>query len=109
MATTDTKLNLKSGVYVRGIVLSSTATLFDRKDKSGQFVRIRHEIATKPGVIDFEQILDPAKDAGVKVEGGKGVTFPTYPEDQPIMLKFEPGSIREFKGKVKITKAELIA
>ena len=56
--------NMKHGVFVHGTVLSSTATLFDRKDKSGQFVRIRHEIATKPGVIDFEQILDPAKDAG---------------------------------------------
>ena len=96
-------------MYVQGTVLSSTATLFDRKDKSGQFVRIRHEIATKPGVIDFEQILDPAKDAGVKVEGGKITAFPTYPEDKPITLKFEPGAIREFKGKVKITKAELIA
>ena len=70
---------------------------------------MRHEIATKPGVIDFEQILDPAKDAGVKVEGGKVVAFPTYPEDQPVTLKFEPGAILEFKGKVKITKAELIA
>ena len=55
------------------------------------------------------QRVDPAKDAGVKVEGGKVVAFPTYPEDQPVTLKFEPGAIREFKGKVKITKAELIA
>jgi len=106
---TDNKLNLKPGVFVHGLVLSSTANLFDRKDKSGQFVRVRHEIATKPGVIDFEQILDPAKDAGVKVEGGKIVAFPTYPEDKPITLKCEPGAIREFKGKVKITRAELIA
>jgi len=70
---------------------------------------VRHEIATKPGVIDFEQILDPAKDAGLKVEGGKIVAFPTFPEDKPISLKCEPGAIKEFKGKVKITKAELIA
>jgi len=104
----ENKLNLKAGVYVHGNVLSSTATLFDRKDKSGQFVRIRHEIATKPGVIDFEQILDPAKDAGVKVEGGKVTAFPIYPEDKPITLKCEPGAIREFKGKVKITRAELL-
>ena len=100
---------MKHGVFVHGTVLSSTATLFDRKDKSGQFVRIRHEIATKPGVIDYEQILDPAKDAGVKVEGGKITVFPTFPEDKPITLKCDPGAIREFKGKVKITRAELIA
>ena len=106
---TENKLNLKPGVYVLGTVLSSSATLFDRKDKSGQFVRVRHEIATKPGVLDFETILDPAKDPSVKVEGGKITAFPTYPEDKPITLKCEPGAIREFKGKVKITKAELIA
>jgi hypothetical protein len=105
---TETKPNLKPGVYVRGSVLSSTATLFNRKDNSGQFVRVRHEISTKPGVIDFEQIFDPVKDGVVKVEGGKVVAFPTYPEDSPIMLKFEPGAIREFKSKVKITRAELI-
>ena len=104
----DIKQSMKPGVYVHGTVLSSTATLFNRKDNSGQFVRVRHEIATKPGVIDFEQILDPAKDAGVKVEGGKIIAFPTFPEDKPIALKCEPGAIKEFKGKVKITKAELI-
>ena len=100
---------LKPGVYVRGRVLTVTANLYNRKDNSGQFVRVRHEIATKPGVIDFEQILDPAKDAGVKVEGGKITLFPTFPEDKPITLKCDPGAIREFKGKVKITRAELIA
>jgi hypothetical protein len=43
------------------------------------------------------------------VEGGKIIAFPTFPEDKHIVLKCEPGAIREFKGKVKITKAELIA
>ena len=101
--------SLKPGVYVRGSVLSSTATLFNRKDGSGQFVRIRHEIATKPGVLDYEQVIDPAKDASVKIEGGKITAFPTYPEDSQITLKVEPGAIREFKGKVQITRAERIA
>jgi len=105
----DNKLNLKPGVYVQGTVLSCAVTLQNRKDGSGQFVRLSTEIATKPGVLIFEQIFDPAKDASVKVEGGKVVTFPTYPEDKPITLKCEPGAIREFKGKVKVSKAEIIA
>ncbi len=106
---TENKPNLKPGVYVHGTILSVTVTLQNRKDGSGQFVRISIEVATKPGVLIFEQIFDPAKDASVKVEGGKVVAFPTYPEDKPITLKCEPGAIREFKGKVKITKAEIIA
>ena len=108
MEPSNTK-NLKPGVYVCGIVLSSTATLFNRKDGSGQFVRIRHEIATKPGVLDYEQVIDPAKDASVKVEGGKIVAFPTYPENGPITLRVEPAAFREFKGKIQITRAERIA
>ena len=100
---------MKPGVYVHGTVLSSAVALQNRKDGSGQFVRLSTEIATKPGVLIFEQIFDPAKDAAVKVEGGKVTLFPAYPEDKPITLKCEPGAIREFKGKVKITKAELIA
>ena len=73
---------MKPGVYVHGTVLSSTATLFNRKDNSGQFVRVRHEIATKPGVIDFEQILDPSKDAGVKVKRRQNRRLPHLPRGQ---------------------------
>ncbi len=106
---TENKLNLKPGVYVSGSILSSTVSLHNRKDGSGQFVRVSHELATRPGVLVLEQIYDPVKDAGVKVEGGKVMAYPAYPEDKPITLKCEPGAIREFKGKVKITKAEIIA
>lgn len=105
----ENKLNLKPGVYVCGSILSNTVSLHNRKDGSGQFVRVSHELATKPGVLIIEQIYDPAKDPGVKVEGGKVTAYPTYPEDKPITLRCEAGSIREFKGKVKITKAEIIA
>jgi hypothetical protein len=100
--------DLKPGVYVIGKVLSTTATVHPRKDGSGQFVRVRHEMSTRPGVIDYEQLLDPAKDAGVKVEGGQVTVFPTLPEDEVITLRVEPGAIGEYKGKVRISRAERI-
>jgi hypothetical protein len=46
-------------------------------------VRVRHEIATKPGVLNYEQVLDPAKDSSVRVEGGKVVAFPALPDTPP--------------------------
>ncbi len=97
------------GIYVIGKVISITASVHQRKDGSGQFVRVRHEISTRPGVIDYEQLLDPAKDPGVKVEGGKAVAFPTLPEDELITLRVEPGAIGEYKGKVRISRAERVA
>ncbi|HVU38008.1 MAG TPA: hypothetical protein VHC95_06710 [Opitutales bacterium] len=100
---------LKPGLYVCGKVLTVTANLYNRKDGSGQFVRVRHEISTRPGLIEYEQILDPAKDAGVKVENGQLVAFPSIPEDSMVTLKVAPESIREYKGKVRISRAERVA
>jgi len=100
---------LKPGIYIHGKVLSCTANVYNRKDGSGQFVRVRHEIATKPGTIEYEQVLDPARDTGVKVEGGVLVAYPSIPEDTVVPLRVAPESIREYKGKVRISRAERVA
>jgi len=101
--------DMKPGVYVRGKVLTCTGTLYNRKDGSGQFVRVRHEISTRPGIIEYEQVLDPARDTGVKVENGQLIAYPSIPEDTLVTLKVVPEAIVEYKGKVRIMKAERVA
>ena len=49
------KLN---GLFVRGIVMSSTAKAFNRKDGSGKVICIRHELALQPGLAVFEEYPD---------------------------------------------------
>ncbi len=100
---------MKPGVYVIGKILSCTANLFNRKDGSGKFVVVRYEISTRPGVVTFERMFDPTKDAEIKLEGDKVVNFPTYPEESLVTFRVDPDGIRENKGKVRITRAEKIA
>lgn len=90
---------LKPGIYVCGRILTVTGNLYNRKDGSGQFVRVRHEISTRPGMIEYEQVLDPAKDAGIKIEGGKLVAFPSIPEDSLVTLRVEPGGLGSIRAK----------
>ena len=77
------KLN---GLFVTGVVMSSTAKAFNRKDGSGKTVCIRHEIALQPGMAVFEEYPD-LKDGKVKIEGDKVVEFHKLPEMQQITLK----------------------
>ena len=81
--TKDEKLN---GLFVRGIVMSSTAKAFNRKDGSGKVICIRHELALQPGLAVFEEYPDP-KDGKVKLDGDKVVEFPRLPEMQQVTLK----------------------
>jgi len=82
VAPTD-KLN---GLIVRGIVMSSTAKAFNRKDGSGKVVCIRHELALQPGLAVFEEYPD-LKDGKVKLDGDNVVEFPKLPELQQVTLK----------------------
>jgi len=75
------------GLFVRGVVVSSSATAFQRKDGSGTVVKVQHEIATQPGVVLFEQYMDPKESNEVKVEDGKVVSFPQLPQFSTIMMK----------------------
>ena len=77
------KLN---GLIVRGIVMSSTAKAFNRKDGSGKVVCIRHELALQPGLAVFEEYPE-LKDGKVKLDGDNVVEFPKLPELQQVTLK----------------------
>ena len=77
------KLN---GLFVRGVVMSSTAKVFNRKDGSGKVVCIRHELALQPGMAVFEEYPD-LKDGKVKLDGDKVVEFHKLPEMQQVTLK----------------------
>jgi len=81
--TTSDKLN---GLIVRGIVMSSTAKAFNRKDGSGKVVCVRHELALQPGLAVFEEYPD-IKDGKVKLDGDNVVEFPRLPEMQQVTLK----------------------
>ncbi len=75
------------GLYVRGVIVSSHANAFQRKDGSGLLVKVSHEIATQPGVAHFEQYYNPQETNEVKVEGGKVVAFPQFAQLQSLTLK----------------------
>ena len=76
----------QNGLIVRGIVMSSTAKAFNRKDGSGKVVCIRHELALQPGLAVFEEYPE-LKDGKVKLDGDNVVEFPKLPELQQVTLK----------------------
>ena len=82
-STQGDKLN---GLFVRGVAVSSSAKVFNRKDGSGKIVCIRHELALQPGLAVWEAFHDP-KDGKVKLDGESVVTFPKLPEFQQVSLK----------------------
>ena len=77
------KLN---GLFVRGVVMSSAAKVHKRKDGTGVFVIVRHEIALQPGLAVWEAFHDP-KDGKVKLDGENVVEFPKLPEFQQVTVK----------------------
>ena len=79
----DEKLN---GLFVRAIVMSSTAKAFNRKDGTGKVVCIRHELALQPGMAVYEEYPD-LKDGKVKLDGDNVIEFHKFPEFQPVTLK----------------------
>jgi hypothetical protein len=101
--TGSEKLN---GLIVRGVVMSSTAKVFNRKDGSGKLVCVQHEIALQPGLAVLEEYHEP-KDGKVKLEGDKVVEFPKLPEMQQItakVLRFE-----ERDKRLVIKEAQMVA
>lgn len=77
------KLN---GLFVRGVVMSSTARALKRKDGTGVFVIARHELALQPGLAIWEAFHDP-KDGKVKLDGENVIEFPKLPDFQQVTLK----------------------
>src|SRR6478736_1755937 len=77
------KLN---GLLVVGVVMSSTARAFNRKDGSGKVICVRHELALQPGLAVWEEYPE-LKDGKVKLDGDNVVEFPKLPEFQQITIK----------------------
>ena len=63
-----------NGLFVRGVVMSSTAKALKRKDGTGSFVVARHELALQPGLAVWEAFHDP-KDGKVKLDGENVIEF----------------------------------
>lgn len=97
------KLN---GLFVRGLVMSSSAKSLARKDGTGRFVIVRNEIALQPGMAVWEAFHDP-KEGKVKLDGEKVIEFPKLPDFQQVTLK-----VMRWEEKDKrfiIREAELVA
>jgi hypothetical protein len=88
----DPKSNRANGVFLHGVVISNSARVITRKDKSGQFVSVTHEIALQPGVAVYQKTYNLG-DAGIKVIDEKVTEFPKLKEFQPISLK-----LNRYKG-----------
>ncbi|MBU6402443.1 MAG: hypothetical protein KGS61_19155 [Verrucomicrobia bacterium] len=97
------KLN---GLFVRGVVMSSTARVFNRKDGSGKVVCVRHEIALQPGLAVFEEY--PELNSGqVKLDGDNVVEFRRLPELKQVTLKVLRWAERD--KRLVIKEAEMVA
>jgi len=68
------------------VVMSSTAKSMKRKDGTGVFVIVRHELALQPGMAVWEEFHDP-KDGKVKVDGENVIHFPKLPDMQQVTAK----------------------
>ena len=97
------KLN---GLFVRGVVMSSAAKAHKRKDGTGVFVIVRHELALQPGLAVWEAFHDP-KDGKVKLDGENVVTFPKLPEFQQVTLKVLRWEERD--KRLVIKEAQMVA
>ena len=95
-----------NGLFVRGVVMSSTAKVHKRKDGSGVFVIVRNELALQPGLAVWEGFHDP-KDGKVKVDGETVVSYAKLPEFQQITLKVTRWEERD--KRLVIKDAEMVA
>ena len=75
-----------NGLFVRGVVMSSTAKALKRKDGTGMFVVARHELALQPGLAVWEAFHDP-KDGKVKLDGENVIEFPKLKDFDQVTLK----------------------
>lgn len=97
----------ESGLFVSGIVVSSTARAFNRKDGSGIAVSLRHEIAYEGGLLAVEEFADPKEDSRVTVNGLQVVTFPQLKTFEPVRFRIERW--KTFNNQLVATRAVRIA
>ena len=94
-----------SGLFVRGVVVSSSAKVFNRKDGTGKVVCVRHELALQPGLAVYEQY--PELNGGtVKLLGDKVVEYPRLAEFEQVTLKVLRWQERDNRFVIK--EAELV-
>ena len=103
---TTAQTDMLNGLIVRGVVMCSSAKVHKRKDGSGVFVIVRHEIALQPGLAVWEAFHDP-KDGKVKLDGENVVAFPKLPEFQQVTLKVLRWEERD--KRLVIKDAEMVA
>jgi hypothetical protein len=84
--TKQTESEKLNGLFVRAVVMSSTAKVLKRKDGTGVFVIARHELALQPGLAVWEAFHDP-KDGKVRLDGENVIEFPKLPEFKQVTLK----------------------
>jgi hypothetical protein len=108
--TTPSADHLKpsNGLFAQGVIISSSAHAFQRKDGSGISVRTETEISTQPGVIVFQQYFDPKEDRHVEVDPNtmKVLKYPKPEEFSRITLRVLKS--RELNGSLIITKGEFL-
>ena len=97
---------LPTGVLIRGTIISSIAIVDPKKDRTGVFVRVQHELALIPGVAVWEEYIDPSEDNRVDIHGDEVKKFPSLPRMSDILLKV--GRFREFNRMLYVSNAEPI-
>ena len=105
MKTENSTHGLKEGIYVKGIAISSTATAFPKKDKSGNTVKVTHEFALRPGTVKWDQFFDP-KDEEVTLENGEVTDFPRLEEFKLYLLRVT--KVKEYYGVISLQHAEIM-
>lgn len=108
--TRTNKLNTskpESGIFVKGKVISSTATSFDRKDGSGKGVVVKDEIATMPGMVVMERFYDPSEGSEVEIRGREVIKFPRFEEFQDVHLRVLKYDVQN--EILRIKRAEIVA
>jgi len=93
-------------IFFVEMVMSSTAKTYKRKNGTGVFVIVRHELAVQPGLAVWEAFYDP-KDGQVRLDGETVVAFPKLPKFQQVTLKVMRWEERD--KRLTIKEAELIA
>jgi len=93
-------------LFVHGVVMSSAAPAHKRKDGTGVFVIVRHELAPQPGLAVWEAFHDP-KDGHVNLDGENVIAFPKLVEFQQVTLKVLRWEERDKRFLIK--EAEMVA
>jgi hypothetical protein len=92
--TTDKVKIDNNGIFVRGVPVSTTARAVRRKDGSGSFVIITTELATQPGLVLWEQFMDPVQRTDIQLKDGNVTGFPKPKEYEPLILKADRVKMR---------------